>query len=149
MGKDGNTPTTLMLGKSSSQLHLQSSFIPSLHSGRFSMVCRDAHTNTARTVPPLLLTTPEETHLNSIGAEHKKRQRQEMMQGLDRVPPSGEEMERLHGMMLSVGKGKDKGNGKGEGTGEGEKVVHTKETEVSGFGREKGLKGERADGGGL
>lgn len=91
------------------------------------MVCRDARTNTARPVPPLLLTTPSETSLNRIGAEHKKRQKKEMMQGLDRVPPSGEEVKKLHGMMLGVGRA---GIGKEAGEVGGEKVVYTEETQI-------------------
>jgi acyl-CoA hydrolase len=35
--------------------------------GRFSMVCRDAHTHKARAVPALALETPEDAALHAIG----------------------------------------------------------------------------------
>lgn len=35
--------------------------------GRFSMVCRDAHTHCARKVNPLVCTTPEEKALHDLG----------------------------------------------------------------------------------
>ncbi|PPQ64908.1 hypothetical protein CVT24_008248, partial [Panaeolus cyanescens] len=71
--------------------------------GRFSMVCRDAHTHRARKVNPLVCTTPEEKSLYQLG-ELVKQRRQEIAQiSLSRVPPSSAEAAELHAMHIKYG----------------------------------------------
>lgn len=86
--------------------------------GRFSMVCRDANTHRARQVNPLVISTPEERALHSMGEcayclrgslphSHRqfeviKQRRQSLaLRSLSRVPPSSGEAEALHSFYLS------------------------------------------------
>nr|GAT59085.1 predicted protein [Mycena chlorophos] len=71
--------------------------------GRFSMVCRDAVTNKARTVLPLIISTPEEQALFSFGEDIKQRRQTQALRALSRVPPSSEEAEVLHTYYLQQG----------------------------------------------
>ncbi|KAJ7619430.1 Thioesterase/thiol ester dehydrase-isomerase [Roridomyces roridus] len=71
--------------------------------GRFSMVCRDAVTHLARTVNPLLKSTPEEEALYAMGEEMKKRRQSMALRSLSRVPPSSQEAEALHTFYLNHG----------------------------------------------
>nr|XP_018266964.1 thioesterase [Kwoniella dejecticola CBS 10117]OBR89122.1 thioesterase [Kwoniella dejecticola CBS 10117] len=70
--------------------------------GRFAMVCRDSKTHKARQVPKLLVESQEEKVLWAIGEEHQKRRKTSAMNALDKVPPSSEEAEELHKLMLEV-----------------------------------------------
>jgi acyl-coenzyme A thioesterase 9 len=57
---------TVLLGS----LFRTQKFIPVMlntHAGRFSMVCRDANTHRAREVNPLVISSPEERALHSMG----------------------------------------------------------------------------------
>ncbi|KAF7979101.1 hypothetical protein HWV62_43626 [Athelia sp. TMB] len=72
--------------------------------GRFSMVCRDAITHTARAVNPLLISTPEEKALEAMGARLKQRRQDRAHQALDRVPPTSAEAADLHAFYLAHGK---------------------------------------------
>jgi acyl-coenzyme A thioesterase 9 len=105
--------------------------------GRFSMVCRDAHTNKARRVPPLIIETPEEKALWQIGQEHKESRMQFNQQALDKKPPTEREARNLHQFMLDV-KGKDEYLG--------EKVVKVADTEIDNvaimFPQERNLHGK-------
>ncbi|KAK0213534.1 Thioesterase/thiol ester dehydrase-isomerase [Armillaria fumosa] len=71
--------------------------------GRFSMVCRDANTHRARKVNPLVISTPEEKALHSMGEDMKRRRQSVALRSLDRVPPSSEEAEALHSFYLNYG----------------------------------------------
>ncbi|KZV98933.1 Thioesterase/thiol ester dehydrase-isomerase [Exidia glandulosa HHB12029] len=73
--------------------------------GRFSMVCRDAHTHTAHAVNALTLSTPDEKQLFSIGEGHQKRKKAMSLMSLDRVPPSSEEAKVLHDYQLAHSRG--------------------------------------------
>ncbi|KAJ7145860.1 HotDog domain-containing protein [Mycena epipterygia] len=70
---------------------------------RFSMVCRDAITHRARNVHPLIVSTPEEQSLYSMGADMKKRRQSLALRSLSRVPPSSTEAEALHSFYLKHG----------------------------------------------
>nr|XP_019014755.1 thioesterase [Kwoniella pini CBS 10737]OCF53536.1 thioesterase [Kwoniella pini CBS 10737] len=89
--------------------------------GRFAMVCRDSKTHKARQVPKLLVESEEEKVLWAIGEEHQKRRKTSAMNALDKVPPSSEEAEELHKLMLQVST-KEKVDG--------EEVVHMQDTEI-------------------
>ncbi|KAJ7778460.1 Thioesterase/thiol ester dehydrase-isomerase [Mycena metata] len=71
--------------------------------GRFSMVCRDAITHRARTVNPLIITTPEEEALSAMGEDMKKRRQSQALRSLSRVPPSSTEAAALHSFYLRYG----------------------------------------------
>ncbi|KAM6492234.1 thioesterase thiol ester dehydrase-isomerase [Amanita muscaria] len=71
--------------------------------GRFSMVCRDAHTHRAYKVNPLIVLTPEERALYAIGEEIKERRQSLALRSLSRVPPSSKEAEELHRYFLTYG----------------------------------------------
>ncbi|KAJ7938183.1 HotDog domain-containing protein [Mycena leptocephala] len=71
--------------------------------GRFSMVCRDAITHRARNVHPLVISTPEEQALQSMGEDMKKRRQSQALRSLSRVPPSSTEAEALHSFYLKYG----------------------------------------------
>jgi acyl-coenzyme A thioesterase 9 len=98
--------------------------ISNTFAGRFSMVCRDANTHRARQVNPLVISTPEEHALHSMGEcayclssflAHAYRQLEVIKQkrqlfdlrSLSRVPPSSAEAEALHSFYLSFGQGGD------------------------------------------
>ncbi|CUA77888.1 Acyl-coenzyme A thioesterase 9, mitochondrial [Rhizoctonia solani] len=68
--------------------------------GRFSMVARDAITHKARAVNPLILSTPEEQALFKFGESARARRKTASMISLQRVPPSQEEAQLLHGTFL-------------------------------------------------
>ncbi|KAJ6619015.1 Thioesterase/thiol ester dehydrase-isomerase [Mycena sp. CBHHK59/15] len=68
--------------------------------GRFSMVCRDAHSHRARNVHPLIISTPEEQALYSMGEETSTITRP---RSLSHVPPSSSEAEALHSFYLKYG----------------------------------------------
>ncbi|KAF9219366.1 Thioesterase/thiol ester dehydrase-isomerase [Gyrodon lividus] len=71
--------------------------------GRFSMVCRDAHTHKAHPVNSLVIETLEERALYSMGKEAQNRRRSLALQSLSRVPPSLEEAADLHQTFLKYG----------------------------------------------
>ncbi|KAJ6542636.1 Thioesterase/thiol ester dehydrase-isomerase [Mycena capillaripes] len=71
--------------------------------GRFSMVCRDANTQRARNVHPLIISTPEEHALHSMGEGMKNRRQSQALRSLSRVPPSSTEAEALHTFYLNFG----------------------------------------------
>ncbi|KAJ7590728.1 Thioesterase/thiol ester dehydrase-isomerase [Mycena floridula] len=71
--------------------------------GRFSMVCRDANTHRAREVNQLIISTPEEKALYSMGEEMKQRRQNRALRSLSRVPPSSHEAEELHSFYLKYG----------------------------------------------
>ncbi|KZS86712.1 Thioesterase/thiol ester dehydrase-isomerase [Sistotremastrum niveocremeum HHB9708] len=71
--------------------------------GRFSMVCRDAHTHKARPVNPLILSTPEEKQLFAIGEDQKSRKQSHSLRALSKVPPTSEEAQALHDLFLTYG----------------------------------------------
>ncbi|KAG5640978.1 hypothetical protein DXG03_006471 [Asterophora parasitica] len=71
--------------------------------GRFSMVCRDAHTHKARPVNPLITSTPEERNLHAIGELLKQRRASSALRSLSLVPPSSAEAESLHSFYLRYG----------------------------------------------
>ncbi|PFH49311.1 hypothetical protein AMATHDRAFT_63445 [Amanita thiersii Skay4041] len=71
--------------------------------GRFSMVCRDAHTHRARKVNQLVTTSAEEQSLYAIGEYMKKRRQSLALRSLSRVPPTSEEAEELHTFFLTYG----------------------------------------------
>ncbi|KAK7055168.1 HotDog domain-containing protein [Favolaschia claudopus] len=71
--------------------------------GRFSMVCRDAVTHRARNVHPLIISTPEEQALHTMGEDMKKRRQSQALRSLSRVPPSSTEAEFLHSFFLKHG----------------------------------------------
>ncbi|KAJ3564016.1 hypothetical protein NP233_g8564 [Leucocoprinus birnbaumii] len=73
--------------------------------GRFSMVCRDANTHRARAVNPLILSTPEEKSLYSLGEDMKNRRQELALRSLSRVPPSSSEAANLHSFYLQHGQG--------------------------------------------
>ncbi|KAF7326874.1 hypothetical protein MVEN_02581300 [Mycena venus] len=85
-------------GKSSMEVAVKMETI-----GRFSMVCRDALTHRAREVHPLIISTPEEEALRSMGEEMKKRRQSQALRSLSRVPPSSTEAEALHSFYLKYG----------------------------------------------
>ncbi|CAA7262575.1 unnamed protein product [Cyclocybe aegerita] len=75
--------------------------------GRFSMVCRNAATNKAREVNPLIISTPQERGLYALG-EHMKQRRQSLAQrSLSKVPPSSAEAADLHAFYLQHGQGRE------------------------------------------
>ncbi|KAJ7223031.1 Thioesterase/thiol ester dehydrase-isomerase [Mycena pura] len=71
--------------------------------GRFSMVCRDAARHHARDVHPLIISSPEEQLLYSMGEDMKKRRQSQALRSLSRVPPSSVEAEDLHSFYLKYG----------------------------------------------
>ncbi|KXN85191.1 Acyl-coenzyme A thioesterase 9, mitochondrial [Leucoagaricus sp. SymC.cos] len=71
--------------------------------GRFSMVCRDANTHRAKAVNPLIISTPEEQALYSLGESMKNRRQELALRSLSRVPPSSSEAEELHSFSLRYG----------------------------------------------
>ncbi|KAF9040128.1 HotDog domain-containing protein [Panaeolus papilionaceus] len=73
--------------------------------GRFSMVCRDAHTHRARKVNPLLCTTPEQKALHDLGELVNQRRTALAQISLSRVPPSSAEAAELHAIHLKHGQG--------------------------------------------
>ncbi|WRT63950.1 uncharacterized protein IL334_000877 [Kwoniella shivajii] len=89
--------------------------------GRFAMVCRDSRTHKARQVPRLLVESQEEKVLWAIGEEHQKRRKTSAMNALDKVPPSSEEAEELHKLMLLVSTKEEV---------DGEKLVPMQDTEI-------------------
>ncbi|KIY62154.1 Thioesterase/thiol ester dehydrase-isomerase [Cylindrobasidium torrendii FP15055 ss-10] len=72
--------------------------------GRFSMVCRDAHTHKARPVNTLSISSPAEHTLYSLGEAIKRRRSSLAARSLDRVPPSSVEASYLHSHFLKYGK---------------------------------------------
>ncbi|TFK40688.1 Thioesterase/thiol ester dehydrase-isomerase [Crucibulum laeve] len=78
--------------------------------GRFSMVCRDANTHRARAVNPLIISTPEEKSLYSLGEHMKERRKSLALRSLSRVPPSSAEAQELHSFYLQYGQNEN-GNG--------------------------------------
>ncbi|KAH7339912.1 HotDog domain-containing protein [Rhizoctonia solani] len=80
--------------------------------GRFSMVARDAVTHKARAVNPLVLSTPEEKSLFKFGEAARARRKTASMTSLQRVPPSQEEAQLLHGTFLKYSGLFDNGNTK-------------------------------------
>ncbi|KAK8865753.1 hypothetical protein IAR55_000900 [Kwoniella newhampshirensis] len=91
--------------------------------GRFAMVCRDSKSHKARMIPPLVVESEEERILQVIGDEHQKRRRTSAMNALDKVPPSFEEANELHDLMLQVTDNKSTEI-------DGETVVRMKDTEM-------------------
>lgn len=89
--------------------------------GRFSMVCRDAHTNKARKVPPLIIDTPEEKILWDIGKDHKESRSLFNQEALDKKPPTAEEAAELHDLFLET---------RGKHEYQGEQIVKMADTEV-------------------
>ncbi|KAH7882156.1 thioesterase thiol ester dehydrase-isomerase [Phlebopus sp. FC_14] len=75
--------------------------------GRFSMVCRDARTHQAYPVNPLVISTPEEQALYSMGESSKERRQSLALQSLSRVPPSSAEAAELHSTFLKYGQEDD------------------------------------------
>ncbi|THU93839.1 Thioesterase/thiol ester dehydrase-isomerase [Dendrothele bispora CBS 962.96] len=71
--------------------------------GRFSMVCRDAHTHSARKVHPLAISSPEEQMLYSKGEDMKRKRQTRAQQSLSKVPPNSAEAEALHTYYLKYG----------------------------------------------
>ncbi|KAJ4001152.1 Thioesterase/thiol ester dehydrase-isomerase [Lentinula boryana] len=71
--------------------------------GRFSMVCRNARTNQAYPVNPLIISTEAEKSLFSIGQELKRRRASLAQRSLSRVPPSSQEAAALHQNYLEFG----------------------------------------------
>ncbi|KAN0080039.1 HotDog domain containing protein [Tylopilus felleus] len=71
--------------------------------GRFSMVCRDAHTHKAHPVNPLVIKIAEEQALYSMGKNAQSRRKSLALQSLSRVPPSSEEAAELHRNFLNYG----------------------------------------------
>ncbi|KAJ4481142.1 Thioesterase/thiol ester dehydrase-isomerase [Lentinula aciculospora] len=71
--------------------------------GRFSMVCRNARTNQAYPVSPLIISTKEDKALFSIGQELKQRRASLVQRSLSRVPPSSQEAAALHEIYLKFG----------------------------------------------
>ncbi|EAU87567.2 hypothetical protein CC1G_11876 [Coprinopsis cinerea okayama7 len=71
--------------------------------GRFSMVCRNAHTHKAKKVHPLTVSTDEEKALNALGEHMKQRRLKAASQSLDTVPPTSKEAAELHSFYLSHG----------------------------------------------
>lgn len=69
------------------------------------MVCRDSSTQKARNISPLLLDTPEENALNAIGEAYRARRQSLALRSLTRVPPTVEEVEKLHSLHLHYGHG--------------------------------------------
>lgn len=84
------------------------------------MVCRDANTHRAKAVNPLIISTPEERALYSLGegtpspplpsklfptgkTEMKTRRQALALRSLSRVPPSSTEAEELHSFFLKYG----------------------------------------------
>ncbi|CAE6502847.1 unnamed protein product, partial [Rhizoctonia solani] len=80
--------------------------------GRFSMVARDATTHKARAVNPLVVSTPEERALFKFGEAARARRKTASMASLERVPPSEEEAQLLHGTFLKYSEFFDDGNAK-------------------------------------
>ncbi|CAK5270984.1 unnamed protein product [Mycena citricolor] len=78
--------------------------------GRFSMVCRDAVTHKARTINPLIISTPDEEALHTRGEEIKNGRRSQALKSLARVPPSSDEAELLHAFMLKYGQDLSQGS---------------------------------------
>ncbi|KAF4568343.1 hypothetical protein EYR40_010253 [Pleurotus pulmonarius] len=72
--------------------------------GRFSMVCRDAYTHSARDVNPLITSTDAEKQLFALGDKIKHRRQSQLLRSLSRVPPSSEEAQVLHEFWLKFGK---------------------------------------------
>ncbi|KAL0952552.1 hypothetical protein HGRIS_006809 [Hohenbuehelia grisea] len=72
--------------------------------GRFSMVCRDAHTHKARPVSSLVPRTSEEQALFTIGEKIKNRRASLALRSLARVPPNPEEARALHAFWLACGR---------------------------------------------
>jgi acyl-coenzyme A thioesterase 9 len=105
--------------------------------GRFSMVCRDAHTNKARRVPPLIIESEEEKMLWQIGQEHKESRTEFNQASLDKKPPTEEEATELHRFMLEV---------KGKEEYKGEKIVEIDDTTIQNvaimFPQERNLHGK-------
>jgi len=64
--------------------------------GRFAMVCRDAYTHKAHPVNPLILNSPEERALQTIGGTYKRRRQSQAQRSLALVPPSSTEAAALH-----------------------------------------------------
>lgn len=95
--------------------------VDTLMLGRFSMVCRDAHTNKARKVPPLIVETEEEKMLWKLGQEHKESRTVFNQAALDKKPPTEKEAADLHAFMLSV-RGKEEIGG--------EKIVSISDTQI-------------------
>ncbi|KAH7921130.1 Thioesterase/thiol ester dehydrase-isomerase [Leucogyrophana mollusca] len=75
--------------------------------GRFSMVCRDAQTHRAHPVNQLIISTPEEQALYSMGESSKNRRRSLALRSLSRVPPSSAEAADLHSFYLQYGREDD------------------------------------------
>jgi acyl-coenzyme A thioesterase 9 len=71
--------------------------------GRFSMVCRDAHTHKARAVNPLVLNSDAERALHAIGQEYRNRRQSSALRSLSRVPPTNAEVATLHQLQLEYG----------------------------------------------
>lgn len=67
--EEDSTATTVLLGAFNSRFLLPFSRFGKLTGilGRFSMVCRDAFTQRAREVNPLIVSTPEEKALHAMG----------------------------------------------------------------------------------
>ncbi|ORX34204.1 HotDog domain-containing protein [Kockovaella imperatae] len=70
--------------------------------GRFAMVCRDSKTHKSKRIPELIVESEEEQALWNIGADHRKRLKQNSMMALDKVPPTSEEVKELHDLMLKI-----------------------------------------------
>lgn len=75
--------------------------------GRFSMVCRNATTHRASKVNPLIISTPEERALYSLGEHMKKNRQSNALRSLSRVPPSSSEAADLHSFYLEHGQEED------------------------------------------
>ncbi|KAF6757787.1 Thioesterase/thiol ester dehydrase-isomerase [Ephemerocybe angulata] len=72
--------------------------------GRFSMVCRNAVTHKSHKVNPLIISTPEERALYSLGEHMKGRRQLSAAQSLTQVPPTSDEAAQLHAFYLSHGR---------------------------------------------
>ena len=99
---------TVMIGIHHSRSHQRpQSDIGGWSIGRFSMVCRNTTTHRASKVNPLIISTPEERALYSLGEHMKKRRQSNALRSLSRVPPSSSEAADLHSFYLQHGQEED------------------------------------------
>jgi acyl-coenzyme A thioesterase 9 len=135
LGKDGKSkPETLMLGQSQGtgkHTLVRELTHPNHPPGRFSMVCRDAHTHKAHRVPSLKLHNKEEEHLYALGDDRKNRKKDTSLAALDRVPPTTKEISQLHALMLETREAQESGGGVITIAGSKHSLVPMARTELS------------------
>lgn len=68
--------------------------------GRFTMATRNAATGEAQTIPPLQLDNDAERQLFTQGQKHKQRKQYEARVSLEKVPPTSQEAQLVHGLWL-------------------------------------------------